>query len=341
MQQMTRRQSHAAPGFTRTDLIALMMVALAATSKVVVAGTQARLASGLGRSLANLHAQATGYAAYAADFDNQTATFTWDDQDGDLTPFQDLQSQIQQGGIAASAAQAVHIIRTAGNIPQMPVQGGWIPQPSASQIVLAGYLGEELPSRIFASPGDPVRLGWQDGTRPLPSNDDGPITRWLFSSSYELTPAFWYAEESVNPDSRITQGSNQRLFVVPSFPVDLNGRDLGKVSFPSNKVMVHESVQRFFGSRDVYWGYREARIPMLMVDGSTHVRVTGDANGGWDPRRPSSTGRSMFIYEPNEELGQPPALDPDSRAGVLLHGSYRWTRTGAQGRDFGPTVPLP
>jgi len=335
--QQHRTQPRVSPGFTRIDLAALMVVAVAATSMVVVAGARSHLASGLGRSLANLQAHADGYASYAADFDNAIATFTWGEDDTDLTPFPDLQSQIAQGGTEASAAQAVHIMRTAGNMPDFPVIQNWLPQVSFSHLVLAAYLGEELPSRIFASPGDPVRLGWQDGSEPLPHGGTGSKRRWLFSSSYQLPPAFWVRQELLEPYRRFSQSVTHSMFVVPVSFTPVEGRDFDEVAFPSNKVMIHESAQRFFGSRDVYWAYDEARVPMLMADGSALVRTTGDANAGWDPRRPSRSP-IRFVYSPKSIVGEPPALDNTSGGDIVL-GHYRWTSQSARGRDFGPEVP--
>jgi hypothetical protein len=109
------------------------------------------------------------------------------------------------------------------------------------------------------------------------------------------------------------------------------------VAFPSQKAMVYEQFQRFFGSRVLYGAYEEARVPILFADGGVSVRATNDSNLGFFPNSPFNPGPLRFNYRP--DLGyEPPALNGASAE--LVTGHYRWTRSGLHGRDFGgPEVP--
>ncbi len=76
--------------------------------------------------------------------------------------------------------------------------------------------------------------------------------------------------------------------------------------------------------------YEEARVPLLLVDGSVSVRRTSDSNHGWNPASP--TNEKIFIlYGPSQE--EPPTLS--GAPSETVEGHYRWTRRGLKGVDFG------
>jgi hypothetical protein len=84
----------------------------------------------------------------------------------------------------------------------------------------------------------------------------------------------------------------------------------------------------------VYFAYSYARIPMLMVDGSAHVRPTNHANSGFNPSNPRSPIPLVLTY--TQSSYEPPIL-PAGGSNVTMY--YYWTRGGIQGRDFeGPEL---
>jgi len=118
--------------------------------------------------------------------------------------------------------------------------------------------------------------------------------------------------------------------------VRLGGAKLGDVATPAAKVQIHDSHGRHFGADQVYYAYPQARQPLLMFDGSVNVRVTADANPGWDPENPDSEETLFFFYKP--EPWEPPAVLGQLAGGVydaMEAGWYRWTRLGLRGVDYG------
>jgi hypothetical protein len=67
-----------------------------------------------------------------------------------------------------------------------------------------------------------------------------------------------------------------------------------------------------------------------MFDGSVDVRISADANPGWDPSNPALPCMITW-YEPYP-------WEPDTGNGEwhqAIKGFYRWTRGGLKGVDFG------
>ena len=117
----------------------------------------------------------------------------------------------------------------------------------------------------------------------------------------------------------------------------LRERDASLVAYPSEKVMLFEQWQFYFGPRVTYWAMGESRIPMLLADGTAAVRATADSNPGWRPSRPTIHTPTRFLYNPNTAWELP--VVPPGTTSNLVVGHYRWTRAGIFGRDFGPEVP--
>jgi len=157
--------------------------------------------------------------------------------------------------------------------------------------------------------------------------------RYPYSSSYQLTSSAWdYYQSDFGPEApsrRVRQASNHNQWLVPA-DADFTQRPVSDVAYPSGKVLVHDSHQRHFGDRMPFFGLEEARLPLLMVDGSVSVRQTDEANPGWDPGIPSFPCE-VFTYSPS-------SWEPDTVDGGFadfVKGFYRWTRGGLKGIDFG------
>jgi hypothetical protein len=109
------------------------------------------------------------------------------------------------------------------------------------------------------------------------------------------------------------------------------------VRYPSHKAMMYETNQRFFGSRELFFMYPEARVPVLMADGSAGVRSIKQSNPGFQPNMPTDPNPTRVLYTPELSWETPTA---SGEASETVNGGIRWTRSGLRGRDFaGPEVP--
>jgi hypothetical protein len=106
---------------------------------------------------------------------------------------------------------------------------------------------------------------------------------------------------------------------------------MSDVTFPSQKVHMHDSQDRHhFPGRQLYFGYPQARQPLLFFDSSVRTFRSGDGNEGWNPRVPTADDY-RYPYAP--DAWESPTLS--GQATEQVHAYYRWTRGGLQGIDFG------
>ncbi|TVS05863.1 MAG: prepilin-type N-terminal cleavage/methylation domain-containing protein [Phycisphaerales bacterium] len=254
----------------------------------------------------------------------------------------DLSLPATAAPVQLAAAQAVQIMRdrTGGDSSLMPLPGAWIPHVLYSHLVLQDFMAARLPERLVVSPADTVRLSWQrDGGRLFwenywaPLQPSGTEWRWPFSSSYQFVPATYDYNQSNNVRAvmpRVSQsGNNFNTYTTPN-NARLGDTRASDVAFPSNKVLLHDTEQRYFGKENIYFAFPDARLPVTMFDGSVRVERTEGANPGWDPTRPTTALPTRFNYsDPDPWLAQPRPSDP-----ARVVGYYRWTRGGLRGIDF-------
>ncbi len=305
-------------GFAAIDAGAVLSVAVCACSVVMVAMGQGRKSAGLAGSLANLKKFGEVTGNYAADCEGLLWTFSWKAGDS-LSQWDELNNA--QTHLQAAANQAVDIIRRRFD-EQFPRLDSWIPHIVVSALPLGDYLDEILPVEWFASPGDARLLELQ---RDPYAHGGWLERRWAFSSSYTLPTAF------VSPDEypTIRQAAYYSYFVPND--IDLGGRRVEEVAFPSGKVHLSEQASWFFGPRPAWYLESEARVPVLMMDGSAGARRTADANAAWDPRDPSQDDYIITYNPPADNYWEPRPLGGSSSR---VSGRYRWTRRGLGGVDF-------
>lgn len=320
-------------------LVALAIVGVLAAAALVV-GERARRLSGLGESMANLRQLHTGHATFGNDRGDLVATFTW--QPGP-TPSQFPDLLNASDPFEAGAFQALDIMRrlTGSTIAQMPRIFNWAPHISYSHLVIAEHMGWPLPAPWLVSPEHGTLQEWRR-TGQGPNPGDSTSYRWVYSSSYELPLAFQTndAGRSGSPSVyTIVQSSTHNSFQL--FPGGTNQsgvvghRRYTEVRYPSQKAMMYETAARYTGPRVVWFGFAEARVPILFADGSVSVRRTGDANASFVPSAPTNAATTTVVYSP---APWEPPLPTGLSASV--DGKYRWTRSGLRGRDFdGPSVP--
>jgi hypothetical protein len=107
-------------------------------------------------------------------------------------------------------------------------------------------------------------------------------------------------------------------------------RKLSDVQFTSQKVLMYDSHSRHFDKRiDLFFGYRDARVPLLFFDASVRTYKTSDTDEGFRPATPASPSPTFFAYTPEP-------WEPRTRSGAAsetVTGHYRWTREGLRGLD--------
>ncbi len=330
------RQNGRSGGFVLRELAAVSAVVAVGLSAVMVGAGQSRKSAGLAGSLANLKKIGEAGGSYLADFDDQLWSFTWS-RDEHPTDYSDLQNP--GSNTDAVAYQAVDIARRLGKHEWMPRMQGICRPPFLSTLVLADYLGDDLPAEWMIAPGDAVRQGWLadlDDPPDFYNGQGGAAWELLFGfygGSYGLMPAFWAPDEKVGSQPTVSQYKPQHdFFTFPSNMV-FGRRRASEVSFPGQKVQVAEREAFYFGVRAAYYLHPSARVPLMMADGSASARTTADANTSFLPNNPGDVGAATLLdYRPNPAYEA--ASMSDTGIDEDLDGKYKWTRRGLRGIDF-------
>lgn len=320
-------------GFSAVELVALLIVVPVIAALVLIAGSDHRRLARLGDDVAHLKEIGTATAQYQADNGDLFWTFSWQPGHGYQTQYPDLNNATTS--LDAAANQAVYLLRTKAGRPETPIIMGWLPHPSYGHLVLIDYLPGGLPNRAVVSSEDRVRQQWASDPACFdlgcfacePGNGGGNI-RWPYSASFMPGVAFF---DQSPVGSRVNQASLQYNLYYTYGTSVLGGAMLSGVAFPSQKVLVHDQNARHFGSRRPYCTHVEARLPLLMVDGSVPVRAAANANPGWDPNQPTNPLAPQIVYS-SPPCWDPPSLQP---GGDYAYVRFRYTRQGIAGRDFG------
>lgn len=313
-------------GFALVDLAATLVVTVFIVGFLVIGGSETRRQASPGRCIQQLRQTGVATGAYEADNAGLIWTFSWRAGDS-LSQWADLNSATDD--VTAAANQAVDILRRRVD-PLFPRIRNLIPHPRFNHLVLADYFDWQLPNETAACPEDEVlrctQANWEDfcSCDPRPPCE-GTTRPWAFSSSYEIGPTFYVSDEGI-----AQYPSHHDLYWILS-GAEYGGKRLADTRYPSKKAMVWETTARHFGNKPIFFAYEEARLPILMADGSSGVRGTAQANKGWRPLTPDSKAHTVFMYEPRE--WEAPTLSGETRDMVV--GYYRWTRQGLNGRDFG------
>jgi hypothetical protein len=325
----------------------MVMVVLGVTvAALCMLGHDNRRRTRLAVGLENLHFFGSGTESYGADHGDNIWSFWWRRGIQYSPLFAPAGDDIQ-----AASNQAVDIMRRLGPEPSLFQVLGWVPHISASHLVLLEHLGTELAIPQVASPEDHIIRTWQRNRGPAylellnrPYGFSNANLRYPYYSSYERGPATWSRDFSQTINGvffpAYSQGSNHNNFLVPASGVPsepLRRRD--EVRFPADKAHMWDRYQRHFGPQVLYFGYPDARLPVLMMDGSVSVRSMSSANRGFRPNQPSSPHPSTASYQPDTSW-EPPTRSGVASEGVIMH--LRFTRWGLRGRDFnGPEPAAP
>lgn len=340
------------PAFALAELllaVAMVGIVIAIAAVALPDSRRRSMASG---SVQNLGQIGSAARLFAADSNDAVFSFTW--RAGSGHQCGSYTFPLATTDLQAAADQAICIIRERGNRPDITRISNWVPHVFYSHLALLDYLGEGLPSTWVVSPGDRKRLLWQQAVTAVPGDpntayfgsgcpliNSNEAKRWAYSSSYEMPPAWFSPDAMANGISTVSQNGvpTHRQYLVGDSLTPFGRRTLSEVRFPSQKVMMHESEDRFSGPRRAFFMYEEARVPVLLADGSAGVRSMNQANNGFDPSNPSSPNPTRVNYLPDHCLESPTLNGGQSE---FVNGKIRWTQGGLRGRDFGgPEVPYP
>lgn len=340
-QHRTNRYRHG--GFALVELPAVGAICVLLAALLVIWGGDSRRHARLGQDLASLRSYGAGTVAYAADNADLMWGFSWK---SGVTPDADPDLRAASNDLQAGANQAVQILRDRGGRTDIMPITAWIPHIAFSHLVLADYSASILPDHGAVSTGDTNRILWRDDPAGFDSGAYTPRPfaagvasnadkRYPYSSSWRLGVAFF--DRGTTPSGRVMWSTFHNLYTIPG-DAKLGAGRLADVAFPSQKAMMFDEFQRHHGERQAFYGYAEARVPVLAVDGAVLVRTSGDGNIGWNPSSPTMPGNGIGFY------GFAGSTSPVTRWYPMpLNGGpndynikdrLMWTRGGLAGRDF-------
>ena len=328
---MPNRSLRQLRGFTLIELLVVIAIIALLIGILLPALGEARRTGRLAICLANMKQLGTATHSYSADYQDRIFAFTWKKGDK-LSKYPDLNNAGTD--LLAAANQAVDIFRRRADREDIPQIGGWIPHVYYTHLVIQDYLASRLPEKLVACPEDRYRLQWQTDPRlfdtgffqPCPSGVPGDPSqkRWPYSSSYDTTTAAY--DRSTIPN-RITQAGAHNFYSVP-MNANLGNTKLADVQFASRKVHMHDRFQRHSGKTQIYFGYPQAKVTLLMHDSSVNIYGSDTSNKGWIPTTPNSSTATIYTYAPDAWEA------PISNGTGTVTGYYRWSRGFLKGIDF-------
>ncbi len=327
----------ARPGWTCVEVVVVVILIVLLASLLLALAPQARREARLAMDLSNLGKIGAYTGSYAADHDELVWGYSWR---AGLSPSQYPDLRQATTDVAAAANQAVDAIRRLGGFETLAPIHGWIPHIHFSQLPLLEYLGAPLSNVNFVSAGDRDRLNWvidheaflANAFRPCQPVPSGSELRWLFSSSYQMPPA-WF-DRATEPAHRVAQAGSNGAYYVGTPNHRLGRASFADVAYPADKVLLHDAASWHTGRRAFFFLTPPARITMLMADGSAGLRATQDSNQGWIPTEPTSPAPTTMSFHENSTCPHGPRTS-NGQFEQMVTGYYRWTRQGIGGRDFG------
>ncbi|MEX2217726.1 MAG: prepilin-type N-terminal cleavage/methylation domain-containing protein [Phycisphaerales bacterium] len=331
-------------GFTLIELLLVIAIIAILISILLPALSDARRAARSAQCASNLHQQGVATHTYASEFKDRHWSFNWKwpNPQGKL-PSIDPSLAFPVGGTQeyhAAQNQMADIVRHRGDrlASEIPSPVGLFPYFRYSHLILQDFLAQKLPDPMVACPEDKDRAMWGKDPR---GYDQGLYTphygtggtnwRWPYSSSYYLSVACF-------DGNRLGQRAYPISYNTVGIPAGsrYGNRKVSDVLYPSSKAQIFEQFGRHTQKRwtwQSFYGLKTARCMVQAFDASVKLRRSDEANLGCDPRNPT------WVPPPNGWIPYNPAavsLDPKPPGGsVLSHVSYKYTKGGLRGVDFG------
>ncbi|MBL8761356.1 MAG: prepilin-type N-terminal cleavage/methylation domain-containing protein [Phycisphaerae bacterium] len=322
-------------GFTLIELLVVIAIIALLIGILLPALGGARRSGRRVACESNLSQLGKAHATYQVDFQNRIAGYSWTAGKNYQTEYSDLQNP--NSDVQAAADQAVYILRKRADRLDINRVSQRLPHRQYSHLVLAEYLTQKLPEKSMACPEDRTLLGWQGDPRnppnpPRPGPDPDYDKMWPYSSTYQIVPQTWCADQGLGTgQTTYTQyPQDHNLFLVGT--LGLAKRRASEVFYPSGKVLVFEFYARH-EKKPLFFAYPDAKVPLLFFDASVRTRVTGEANVGFRPNQPKSANPTIMDYNPQILGFEPPTRSGANKESVI--GYYRWTRGGLKGIDYG------
>lgn len=331
--------SRKSAGFTLIEVLVVISVVAMLISLILPAISKARKTARTMLCLANMEQLSVANGSYAVTFQNRLPSYTWGPGHME-SRWADLRNP--RSYLEAVGFQAIDIMRRRADREDLGAMRDRFPQRHYTHLVMLDFIGEKIPTRLVACPEDRVLLNWQKSPRnpdPVPGGGDGwnhqPYGRlWPYASSYQTIPATWAPDRIVGNVPTISQYlPNHNLFTGGGNGTMLGRRRASDVAFPSSKVLYFDFFSRHRGRLNMFYAYPEAIVSLLFFDGSARLRMTADANEGFQPNNPASPNPSFVQYRAEITGWEPPT--PTGNSFDTLKCWYRWTRGGLRGIDFG------
>ena len=353
----TTNTSMSAHGYSIIEVCLSLVIMALVMGVLMPTMNQVRLQARGVSSADNLMTIGQARDLYAQDNKDRIYTYSWRAGENYIMP--DGRVRNESSDLAAAQRQNQEIImrrtgRTDGQFKILNLSSQ-LPHRRFAHLVLmdamAGDDDSNFPSPVFADPADGDLLNWQEkpesyfvpsgipyaGGHPDFGYEDNSTwvqsavrQRWAFGTSYQSTPFAWQPD-GINGSEPvyIPLVSTPHFYTTSGFgSVDISGRHMSDVAFPSKKVHLFEEFDRE-RKRQPYFAYGQATVDKLMFDGSINSQRSSQSNDAVSPDQPGLTWKTRYV--PLDTFPIPlDGLGSNNESDMR----FMWTDLGLQGVDY-------